>query len=616
MRTNHVKRRLKAGEPSIGTWLSLPSPESAEYVSTLGLDWLVVDAEHNSVDLEDPGADVHGDGARADRADGPHPLEYPGVLQARARCRCLGDRRPERADARGGRAGGSGHPLSPRWASAVSAAVGTTSASTPAAPSTTRRPTKRSLLVLMIEHAKGVENADAILSTPGVDACFIGPNDMAASMGLGLGVPLESDNARLVAAIKHVRETCKKHGVAPGIHTSGAEGVNQRIAEGFQFCALASELRYMLSGLRDDIGAAELAARRDRHGPERQRGGDCALLSGSGPLCSTRWCVEHRGPCIPRGTTMRVAAIYDIHGNLPALEAVLRAIEQEAPDLIVVGGDVAAGPLPRPTIERLMALGPRAHCVRGNADREMVAVFDGQPLDPTLPQAAREQITWSVGQIDRAHRDFLASFTAPVTYNIEGLGDTIFCHGSPRDEDEIVTARTSNERLAAIVAPFAQPLVVCGHTHMQFDRRSGNTRVSSMPGASGCPTASLGPTGRCSALWSPCDACSMTSTPPPKSFARVASPGRTTLSSTICATRPTPPRLPPSSRTSRPSALRALAIHDCYVALACRFRVSAGQCAAGSDRSAAHRRRRVRAGRGPGPVARYRRVPAGRFGGR
>ena len=174
---------------------------------------------------------------------------------------------------------------------------------------------------------------------------------------------------------------------------------------------------------------------------------------------------------------MRIAAIYDIHGNLPALEAVLREIERERPDLIVVGGDVAAGPMPRPTIERLMALGPQAHFVRGNADREMVAAFDGQPPDPGLPQAAKDQIAWSVGQLDRAHRDFLAGFTPPATFPVEGLGDAVFCHGSPRDEDEIITAATTDERLGRILAAVSQALVVCGHTHMQFDRRLGDTRV-------------------------------------------------------------------------------------------------------------------------------------------
>jgi 4-hydroxy-2-oxoheptanedioate aldolase len=111
------------------------------------------------------------------------------------------------------------------------------------------------LLVLQIEHIDGVEHADEILSVPGVGACFIGPNDMAASMGLGIGVPLESDEPRLVEAIQHVRETCVKHGVAPGVHCSGAAGINQRIAEGFQFLAMASELRYLMGGLREGLNA-------------------------------------------------------------------------------------------------------------------------------------------------------------------------------------------------------------------------------------------------------------------------------------------------------------------------------------------------------------------------
>ena len=197
---------------------------------------------------------------------------------------------------------------------------------------------------------------------------------------------------------------------------------------------------------------------------------------------------------------MRIAAIYDIHGNLPALEAVLAAIDRERPDLIVVGGDVAAGPLPRPTVERLMALDYPAHFVRGNGDREMVALFDGQPLDPGLPEAAREQIAWSVGQLERAHRDFLATFTPPAIFPIDDLGDAVFCHGSPRDEDEIITALTTEERLAGIVAAVSQPLVVCGHTHMQFDRRSGTVRVVNagsvgMPyGEPGAYWALLGPT--------------------------------------------------------------------------------------------------------------------------
>lgn len=252
MRANHVRRRLAAGEPSIGTWLSLPSPEAAEYVSALGFDWLVVDAEHNPVDIRTlaqmfiamKGSPV----APMVRIPWNTPEHFKRVLDAgawgivvpnvksRAEAEAAVD--AMRYYPQGSRGvGGGRHALS----------FDTT------APEYYRQANDEALLVLMIEHADGVEHADEILSTPGVDACFIGPNDMATSMGLGLGVPLESDNPRLVEAIKHVRETCKKHGVAPGIHCSSAAAVNRRIEEGFQFCAMASELRYLLTGLREDI---------------------------------------------------------------------------------------------------------------------------------------------------------------------------------------------------------------------------------------------------------------------------------------------------------------------------------------------------------------------------
>lgn len=252
MRANHVKRRMKAGEPSVGTWLSLPSPEAAEYVSRTGLDWLVVDTEHNAIDLRTLAlmftAMSASDTAPMVRIPWNTPETFKRVLDAGAwgvvvpsvnsREEALQAVEASRYYPLGRRGvGGGRHVLS----------YGTAAADYYA------HANEEVLLVVMIEHIDGVERASEILSVPGVDACFIGPNDLGASMGLGLGMPLEGDNPRLVEAIAHVRETCKTHGVAPGIHCSGAAGVNQRIAEGFQFCAMASELRYLLAGLGGDI---------------------------------------------------------------------------------------------------------------------------------------------------------------------------------------------------------------------------------------------------------------------------------------------------------------------------------------------------------------------------
>ncbi len=259
MRVNHVRKRLEAGEPSIGTWLSLPSPEAAEYISKVGFDWLVVDAEHNPVDIRTLAqmfASMTAAGiAPMVRIPWNSPENFKRVLDAGAwgvvvpmvNTREEAERAVQAARyyPDGNRSvGGGRHALS--WDSSGAEYF--------------RAANEQVLVVLQIEHIEGVRNADEILSVPGVDACFIGPNDLAASMGLGLGVPLESDNPELVEAIMTIRDTCKKHGVATGIHTSGAEGVNFRIGQGFQFCAMASELRYMVGKLSEDLATINWTA--------------------------------------------------------------------------------------------------------------------------------------------------------------------------------------------------------------------------------------------------------------------------------------------------------------------------------------------------------------------
>jgi putative phosphoesterase len=195
---------------------------------------------------------------------------------------------------------------------------------------------------------------------------------------------------------------------------------------------------------------------------------------------------------------MKVAAIYDIHGNLPALEAVLKDIQLGSMGLLVVGGDVASGPMPRETVERLMALTGNVVFLRGNVDREMVECFDGGTASNPV---ADETTVWSARQLERRHRDFLDSFVEKSTVAIDGLGDVLFCHGSPRSDEEMITAATTDERLGLMLADVQAPVVVCGHTHMQFDRRSHGKRIVNA-GSAGMPYAAqpgaywvqLGPT--------------------------------------------------------------------------------------------------------------------------
>jgi predicted phosphodiesterase len=165
---------------------------------------------------------------------------------------------------------------------------------------------------------------------------------------------------------------------------------------------------------------------------------------------------------------VRVAALYDIHGNVPALDAVLAEVEREGVDLIVFGGDVAAGPMPAETIERMRAAGGR--CVMGNADRMMVDDFDAGRDPADAEDVMLRPMWWATTRIDRAQRDYLAGFEPAVTLEIDGLGPTLFCHGSPRSDEEKLTRATGEDRLGPILEGVEERIIVCGHTHQQFDR--------------------------------------------------------------------------------------------------------------------------------------------------
>jgi predicted phosphodiesterase len=189
----------------------------------------------------------------------------------------------------------------------------------------------------------------------------------------------------------------------------------------------------------------------------------------------------------------QVAALYDVHGNLPALEAALAAADAAGAagaELIVVGGDVVLGPMPRETLDRLRALGPRARFVRGNCDRLVVDAYDGR-LGTSLPAAIREPIEWTAAQLGRDDRDFLAGFSETLAIGVAGMGEVLFCHATPRSDEEVFTALTPAERVRPMLAGVAQRTVVCGHTHMQFDRTVAGVRVVNA-GSVGLPFAAPG----------------------------------------------------------------------------------------------------------------------------
>ena len=159
----------------------------------------------------------------------------------------------------------------------------------------------------------------------------------------------------------------------------------------------------------------------------------------------------------------QVAALYDIHGNLAALEAVLAEVPADA--TIVVGGDIVGlGDHSADVLERLRALGDRVRWVRGNADRELTPGEEGlaalETIEETRSQLTQEQIAFLYG--------------LPATQRV---GDVLYCHASPRNDVDIFTERTPEERIAFLFAGLDVPTVVCGHTHTQYERTVAGVRV-------------------------------------------------------------------------------------------------------------------------------------------
>ena len=173
---------------------------------------------------------------------------------------------------------------------------------------------------------------------------------------------------------------------------------------------------------------------------------------------------------------MRVAALYDIHGNLPALEAVLAELGGESVDRIVIGGDIVPGPIPRETFDLLLSLDTPVDFIRGNGDRAVLDAMNS--VDPTsVPEHFRPLIHWTAEQLDENHREILESWPPTFSLHVAGIGKVLFCHATPQSDIPIFSRATAEEKLRPIFDGVDARLVVCGHTHMQFDRRVGSVRV-------------------------------------------------------------------------------------------------------------------------------------------
>ncbi|MFI6759282.1 metallophosphoesterase family protein [Micromonospora sp. NPDC050417] len=183
-----------------------------------------------------------------------------------------------------------------------------------------------------------------------------------------------------------------------------------------------------------------------------------------------------------------VAVLSDIHGVLPALDAVLAEPEVRAADRIVLTGDIAAGPQPVEVLDRLTGLDERVVWVRGNADRELVELRAGK--EPVIPDPIAP---WAATQLRDDQLELLAGIPETVTMPVAGLGTVLFCHATPRDDEEVVLVDSRLARWAEVFTglPDEVETVVCGHTHMPYVRLA-HRRLVVNPGSVGMPYGRVG----------------------------------------------------------------------------------------------------------------------------
>lgn len=186
----------------------------------------------------------------------------------------------------------------------------------------------------------------------------------------------------------------------------------------------------------------------------------------------------------------RVAVLSDVHGVLPALTAVLAEPDVQAAELIVLTGDIAAGPQPVQTLDLLLSLGDRVVWVGGNCERELVAAARGAGGPDGIT-------TWAGAQLRADQVELLGGLPRSVTLDVRGLGEVLFCHATPRDDEEFVLVDSPLERWAEVLGGAPDTVdqqadtVVCGHTHMPFVRLVDRRTIVN-PGSVGMPYGTTG----------------------------------------------------------------------------------------------------------------------------
>jgi len=241
VKKNRVKELWHEGKAAVGTWLALGSPLVAEVIAHIGFDWVLIDTEHGTIDIETTQSIIQAMSATATvpivRVAWNDPALIKRALDAGAYGLLIPMVNTREEATRAVQA--SRYPP-----------VGIRSYGGPrvrlyGGVDYFEHANEEIAVIVQIEHIDAVSHIDEILSVEGIDAWFIGPQDLAASMGVKLG--LDNPDPRHVEVVNKVLAAGKKHHIPGGILVGSPEAVNQRIAQGFQFIAISSDEGFLRS---------------------------------------------------------------------------------------------------------------------------------------------------------------------------------------------------------------------------------------------------------------------------------------------------------------------------------------------------------------------------------
>jgi 2-dehydro-3-deoxyglucarate aldolase len=261
MLAREIKRKLRAGEVSLGSWMSMAHPSIAEILASAGYEWVVVETEHTAIDVSEVLrliiAIEHAGAVPLVRLAWNDPIQCKAVLDSGA-AGVLVPMVNTRQDAELAVAAAKYPPLGFRGVGLARAqGYGERFAQYVAEANDS------TLLIVQIEHKDAVKNIDDILDVPGIDGTFIGPYDLSMSMGL----PGQLDHPDVLAARARVLAATKAHGLAPGIHLvhpdRAASAIVGIVEEGYQFIALGTDILFLGDASRSlqRIAAAAVAKR-------------------------------------------------------------------------------------------------------------------------------------------------------------------------------------------------------------------------------------------------------------------------------------------------------------------------------------------------------------------